>query len=148
MATIANRLLGTLSVGTTPGVQIEAQVSEAGTPQTVTRDSPLTVLTGDVIQSQATYSWELSGTLLLDLSSPGTSGIYYQLHAMQGSEQPFEFLPVGAAGPTYSGTVIIDGFDTPVQKAGGLLTSSFKWPVQGQMTLTPPAGTFAAAADG
>lgn len=138
MATIANRLRGTLKIGTTPGTQIEAQVSEIGTPQTVTRDSPVTVLTGDVIQAAATYSWELSGTMLLDLSS--AAGAYYVLRNMQGTEQPFTFLPVGSPGPTFAGTVIIDGFDTPVQKAGGLLTSSFKWPVQGQMTVTPPTG--------
>jgi hypothetical protein len=145
MATLVSKLKGTLKIGTTPGVQLEPQVAEIGTPQTVTRDSPQTVLTGDVVQSQATYSWELSGTLLLDLTAPAATGIYYQLQAMQGTEQAFTYLPVGTPGPTFAGVCIIDGFDTPVQKAGSLISSSFKWPVQGKVTITPPGGTAADA---
>lgn len=143
VATVADKLQGTLMLGTTPGVQVEAQISEIGTPQTVTRDSPQTVLTGDVIQSQATYSWELSGTMLLDLSD--AAGSYYAIRNWQGTEQPFTFLPLGTLGPTWTGVVIIDGFDTPVLKAGALITSTFKWPIQGQVTVTPPTVTAARA---
>ena len=142
MATTVSKLEGTLSIGTTPTpIHLEAQISEIGTPQTVTRDSAVTVLTGDVIQAQATYSWELAGTFLMDWADP--AGAYYSLWNVQGTEQPFTFTPIGATGPTYAGVCIIDGFDTPVQKAGSLAQSSFKWPVQGRPTMTPPTGTTA-----
>ena len=63
MPTVVNKLRGTLKLGdTATGVAMEAQVSQIGTPQTVTRDAPVTVLTGDVIQAGATYSWSLTGT--------------------------------------------------------------------------------------
>lgn len=141
MATVANKLKGTLKVGPTAGIPLEAQVSEVGTPQTVTRDSAVTVLTGDVIQAPATYSWELAGSMLLDLST--AAGSYYSVRAMTGTEQPFTFQPIGAAGPTFAGTVMVDGFDTPPIKAGALIVSTFKWPIQGQMTVTPPTATAA-----
>jgi len=147
VATVADKLKGTLKIGDqTTGVEVEAQVSEVGMPLTVTRDSPLTVLTGDVIQAQATYSRELSGTMLLDLTAAG--GVYYTLRGWQGTEQPFTFLPVGATGPTITGVVIVDGFDWAVQKAGGMLQSGFKWPVQGTPVETPPTATRTGATRG
>jgi hypothetical protein len=136
MPTIVDRLKGTLSIGTATPIDMTAQITEAGTPQTVTRDSPVTVLTGDVVQAAATYSWELSGTILLDYSVK--AGIFEKIHAIQGTLQPFTFFPVGPTGGSFTGTVMIDGFDTPVQKSGGNLTAGFKWPVQGAATYTPP----------
>jgi hypothetical protein len=136
MPTVVNRLKGTLSIGTTTPVDMEAQITEAGSPQTTTRDSAVTVLTGDVVQAPATYSWELSGVVLLDFTIKG--GVFEKIRAMQGTEQPFTFAPAGPTGGTFSGTCIIDGFDTPVQKSGGNLTSAFKWPCQGAVTYTPP----------
>jgi hypothetical protein len=117
---------------------MEAQISNIGVPQTVTRDSPVTVLTGDVVQASATYSWALTGSALLDLSDP--DGVFYFVTAHQGEQMPFEFLPIGATGPTFSGTVIVDGWDTEELAAGAMLTSKFTWPMQGQRTVTPPAG--------
>jgi hypothetical protein len=136
VATIVNKLKGTLSIGTTTPVQIEAQVSAIGVPQTVTRDSPVTVLTGDVVQASATYSWTMTGSMILDLSDP--AGAYYSIRAMQGTEQAVEFLPIGATGPTMSGTVIVDGFSTEELAAGAIVVSKFSWPFQGAMTVTPP----------
>jgi hypothetical protein len=140
MATIVNKLKGTLHLGPVDpaGVDMEAQISEVGAPQSVSRDSPVTVLTGDTVQSSATYSWELSGSMLLDLSDP--AGIFYAVQGMQGTEQPFTFLPIGIDGPTISGICIVDGFSWPVQKAGSMATSTFAWPCQGPVTITPPAG--------
>lgn len=140
MPTVVNKLLGTLKLGTGTGAttaQLEAQVSNIGLPQTVTRDSPVTVLTGDVVQASATYSWALTGSALLDLSEP--DGIFYFVNDHQGELMPFEFLPIGAPGPTYAGTVILDGWDTEELAAGAMIVSKFTWPLQGQRTLTPPA---------
>ena len=111
MPTIANKLKGTFKLGdTSTGVAMEAQISNIGVPQTVTRDSPVTVLTGDVVQAAATYSNTISGTALLDLSDP--DGMYYFVANNQGAELPFTFLPIGATGPTFSGTCIVDGWST------------------------------------
>jgi hypothetical protein len=136
MATTVNKMIGTLSIGTTTPVNIEAQVSKIGTPQTVTRDAPVTVLTGDVVTSAATYSWALSGEMLLDLSNK--TGAYYSIRAMMGQTQPFTFHPIGTTGPTITGNCIIDGFDTEELNAGAIAVSKFAWPVQGQITVTPP----------
>jgi hypothetical protein len=54
---------------------------------------------------------------------------------------PFTFLPIGATGPTISGTVIVDGWDTEELAAGSIAQSKFTWPMQGSRTVTPPAGT-------
>ena len=146
MPTTVNKLLGTLKLGdTATGMSMEAQVSQVGTPQTVTRDSPVTVLTGDVVQASATYSWALTGQALLDLSDPG--GVYYFVHDHQGQQMPFTFLPIGPPGPTFTGTVIVDGFDTEELAAGALISSKFTWPLQGQITITPPAAADDEGAD-
>lgn len=137
MPTTVNKLLGTLKLGDeATGMAMEAQISQVGTPQTVTRDSPVTVLTGDVVQASATYSWALTGQALLDLSDP--DGVYYFVAAHLGEQMPFTFLPIGAAGPTFAGTVIVDGWDTEELASGAIIQSKFTWPLQGQMTTTPP----------
>ena len=100
MATTVNKMIGTLSIGTTTPVNIEAQVSKIGTPQTVTRDAPVTVLTGDVVTSAATYSWALSGEMLLDLSNK--TGAYYSIRAMMGQTQPFTLRAARSSGSTDS----------------------------------------------
>jgi hypothetical protein len=138
MPTVINKLVGTLQLGdVTTGMAMEAQVSQIGTPQTVTRDSPVTVLTGDVVQASATYSWALDGVAVLDLSDP--SGIFYFVNTNQGQELPFTFLPIGATGPTITGTCIVDGWDTETLAAGSIVQSKFTWPIQGQRTVAPPA---------
>jgi hypothetical protein len=139
MPTIINKLRGTLKLGdTATGVQMEAQVSHVGNPQTVTRDAAVTVLTGDVVQAPATYSSSLTGTVLLDLTDP--AGVYYYVLNAKGTELPFEFLPIGDTGPTITGVVIVDGWDSEELAAGSIVQSKFAWPVQGQATITPPAG--------
>ena len=95
MPTVVDRLIGTLKLGdTSTGVSMEAQVTQVGTPQTVTRDAAVTVLTGDIIQSSATYSNALTGQVLLDLSDP--DGIFYFVVANQGQQVPFTLCPIGA----------------------------------------------------
>jgi hypothetical protein len=137
MATQVNKLLGTLKLGdTSTGVQMEAQVSNVGVPQSVTRDAAVTVLTGDVVQAAATYSWSLTGSVLLDMTDP--AGVYYFVLTHQSEEMPFEFLPIGATGPTITGTCIVDGWDSEELAAGAIVVSKFAWPVQGQATITPP----------
>jgi hypothetical protein len=139
MPTIVNKLKGTLKLGdTATGVAMEAQVSHVGVPQTVTRDAAVVVLTGDQVQASAVYSWSLTGEVLLDLSDP--SGVFYYVQAHQGEEMPFEFLPIGSTGPTFSGTVINDGWSTEELASGAIVSSKFAWPMQGQLTTTPPAG--------
>jgi hypothetical protein len=139
MPTVINKLVGTFKLGdTATGMAMEAQISQIGTPQTVTRDSPVTVLTGDVVLAAATYSWSIVGQALLDVSDP--SGIYYFVVENQGQELAFEFCPIGAtAGPTITGTCIVDGWDTEEIAAGSIVQSKFTWPVQGIITRTPPA---------
>src|SRR5215471_6371471 len=145
MATTANKLKGTLLLGASgSGKQVEAQVSHIGTPQTVTRDSPLTVLTGDVIQAAGTYAWSLTGQMVLDLSDP--NGVYYWVQQRQGSLQPFTFLPVANSGPTIAGSCILDGWNTEELAAGALIVSKFTWPVQGAITVTAPTPATGATA--
>jgi hypothetical protein len=139
MPTTMNKLKGTLHLGDTAnGVDMEAQVSHVGVPQTVTRDAPVTVLTGDLITPAATYSWQLVGTALLDLSDP--AGVFYYVNENQGAELPFSFMPTGAAGPTITGTVVDDGWSMDELAAGSVVTAKFTWPIQGKATFTPPAG--------
>jgi hypothetical protein len=138
MPTIVNKLRGTLKLGdVTTGVQMEAQVSAVGVPQSVTRDAPVTVLTGDIVQASASYSWALTGTVVLDYTDP--TGVYYFVESHQGEELPFEFSPSGPTGPTYTGVVINDGWNTEELNAGAIVVTKFTWPVQGQVTVTPPA---------
>ena len=149
MTTVVQKLKGTLLLGTsTPptGMPMEAQVTKVGIPQTVTRDSAVTVLTGDLIQASATYSWSLTGEALLDMSVP--AGMFYFVRTHQGTQMPFTFCPTGATtGPTITGTVIVDGWDTEELTSGSNMVSKFNWPIQGQVTITPPAGTQAADDD-
>jgi hypothetical protein len=139
MPTVIDKLVGTFKLGdTSTGVSFEAQISQIGTPQTVTRDSPVVVLTGDVITPSAIYSWSIVGQVLLDMSDP--SGIYYFVNTNQGQTMPFEFCPIGpTAGPTITGSCIVDGWDTEEIAAGSIAQSKFTWPIQGQVTRTPPA---------
>jgi hypothetical protein len=141
--TAVSKLKGTLHLGATGagGVDAEAQVSAIGTPQTVTRDSPLTVLTGDVVQAGATYSWSLVGTMILDWTVP--TGVFYWVHTNQGTTQPFTFTPVGATGPTFSGQLVVDGWNLEELNSGAMVVSKFTWPIQGQLTITPPGGLLA-----
>lgn len=147
MPTTVSKLKGTLHLGpaATGGVDAEAQVSAIGTPQTVTRDSPLTVLTGDVVQAGATYSWSLVGTMVLDWTDP--QGVFYWVHTNQGTDQPFSFVPVGVTGPTIAGTVVVDGWNLEELNSGATVVSKFTWPIQGQLTITPPALASADALD-
>lgn len=148
MATVVNKLKGTLKLGdTSTGKAMEAQVTKVGFPQTVTRDSPVTVLTGDLVQASATYSWSLTGEALLDLSTP--DGVFYFVRQNQGAQLPFTFCPIGAApaGPTVTGTVIVDGWNTEELSAGSNMSSKFVWPIQGQITITPPTGTQSAESE-
>jgi hypothetical protein len=141
--TKVSKLKGTFHLGdTTTGVDLEAQLSNIGTPQGVNRDSPITVLTGDVVQASATYSWSITGTIVLDWEDP--LGAFYWVHTNQGTEQPFEFSPVGATGPTITGTCIVDGWNLEELASGAIAVSKFTWPIQGQITITPPAGALAA----
>lgn len=143
MPTTVNKLKGTLHLGdTTTGKAMEAQVSTIGTPQTVTRDSPVVVLTGDMVQASAIYSWSLVGTVLADLSDP--QGVFYYVQQHQGQQVPFTFQPIGASGPSFAGTVILDGWSTEELNAGSIVLSKFTWPLQGQLTTTPPAGSLEA----
>jgi hypothetical protein len=138
MATITAKLKGTFRLGdAVTGKDFEAQVSHIGVPQTVTRDAPVTVLTGDVIHSAATLAWSITGTVLLDLTDP--TGVYYYVLGIIGTDQPFEFLPVGPTGPTISGVCTVDGWNTEELAAGAIVSSKFTWPVQGQIVTTPPA---------
>jgi hypothetical protein len=77
--------------------------------------------------------------MLLDLTDP--AGIFYWVHTNQGTDQPFEFQPIGTTGPTISGVCIIDGWNLEELAAGALIASKFAFPVQGQITITPPGGT-------
>jgi hypothetical protein len=138
MPTQVNRLLGTLKLGDlATGVAMEAQVTQVGVPQTVTRDAAVTVLTGDVVVASAVYSYALSGTVLLDLMDP--DGIFYYVNTNRGKQLPFEFAPVGATGPTATGTVICDGWATEALASGANIVSQFTWPVQGLITWTAPS---------
>ena len=146
MATQTVKLKGTLQLGPVgTGKSLEAQISNIGTPQTVTRDSAVTVLTGDVIQAPATYSYALAGSMLLDLLDP--QGAYAYIQGLLGTEVDFTFSPAGPSGPVWAGKVIVDGFNTEELAAGSLITSKFSWPVQGTPTITPPAVLAAAHAD-
>jgi hypothetical protein len=56
----------------------------------------------------------------------------------QGTTMPFTFCPVGAtAGPTITGQVIVDGWNTEELASGSNMVSKFDWPIQGQITITP-----------
>jgi hypothetical protein len=139
MPTITAKLKGTFKLGdAVTGKAFEAQVSNIGVPQTVSRDAPVTVLTGDVIHSAATLAWSITGTVLLDLSDP--TGVYYFVLGLVGTDQPFEFAPIGAEGPTITGICSVDGWNTEELAAGAIVSSKFTWPVQGQITTTPPGG--------
>ena len=145
MTTSVNKLKGTLRLGPTGtgGISCEAQVSHIGTPQAVTRDSPLTVLTGDVVQAAATYSWQLTGQMILDYNDP--AGVFYWARANQGTTQQFTFVP-STPGPTISGVCIVDGWNTEELAAGAIVTSKFAWPIQGQITVAPPVAATGATA--
>ena len=139
MPTISSKLKGTFHLGDAlTGVDCEAQISHIGTPQTVTRDAAVTVLTGDVVQAGASYSWALTGTALLDWTD--AAGMFYWVHTNQGTNQAFTFAPIGDEGPEFAGMCVIDGWNLEELAAGSIVSSKFAFPIQGQLTITPPAG--------
>jgi hypothetical protein len=138
MATQVNRVVGTLHLGdTVTGVDMEAQVSTIGVPQTVTRDAAVTVLTGELIFAAAVYSHAMTGTMLLDYMDP--TGVYYFVQSNRGNQLEFTFAPSGTNGPTWAGTLICDGWNTEEVNSGTTALSKFSWPIQGDPTITPPA---------
>ena len=78
------------------GVAMEAQVTQVGLPQTVTRDSPVVVLTGDLIQAQAIYSNSVQGTVLIDWDDP--DGVVYFVQSNKGQQMPFRSCRSGRPG--------------------------------------------------
>jgi hypothetical protein len=123
---------GTLTIGSGP-TAIECQVTSVTlVPENEVGDT-VTTLCGDQVGGDVSTTYTLSGTLIVD---PYTSGTSAFLWANAGSEQAFEFIPNTAAGLTVAGTLTPLKFDIGADEYGALLDSDFEWPVTGEPTVT------------
>jgi hypothetical protein len=134
MTTTMLKLKGTLHLGDiTTGIALEAQVTNLGMPQTVTRDSPLTALDGTLIQQPAVYSYVVSGQILLD---DKTGGVFDFIHKHQGEVMPFTLSPATPSVLEVAGTVTNDGLSMDETESGKAIIGKFAWPVNGTPTWT------------
>lgn len=129
---------GTLSLGpTATKLEIGCQLTNAVlTPDKDTED-PVTVLCGDVIPGASTYSWKLTGTALVDLTTGGMVE-YTFLH--QQEVTAFEFIPNTASGASFTGQLVLDPLAVGGD-SGKNMAQDFEWSLVGA-----PVPVFSAAA--
>lgn len=123
---------GTFSIGTvgTP-LDLTAQVTSLRITPSADAEDSVTTLSGETLAGARNYSWEVSGTLIQDLTE---DGMFDYTWGNAGTEVPFTFTPSTAAGRTVTGTLVVD----PLELGGDVKTKNtvdFTWLVVGQPTL-------------
>jgi len=144
-ATVSKLGPGELTIGATGTlVDFTCQVTAAHVDPSVNEGDDTTVLCGEVVPGERTYSYELAGTLYQDNAL--ASGIVAYSWANPGVTVPFSFTPNDTDGAKVAGNLIVDPLTVGGDTAGENMTSDFTWKIVGTPTFTPGTGTGAAAA--
>jgi len=135
---------GLLSIGAT-GTEVDftCQVTAAHVDWTVDEGDDTTVLCGEVVPGERTYSSALAGTLYQDLGAT-PNGIVDYSWAHKGETIPFVYVPNTAAAVQVSGDLILDPLTVGGDEAGANMTSDFEWAIVGEPTLGPVSAAAAA----
>jgi hypothetical protein len=131
---------GTLTFGTTTPVSFEAQAAVVKLTPTVNSEDGTPTLETPEPAPLTTIAWALNLDAIQDWEDP--LGIVNWLFDNALSEQAFEWVPLAAAAPSYSGTVQI----VPIEIGGDVgvqVVTSVELPIIGQPARddTAPAGT-------
>lgn len=133
MAPSTTRLgTGTLTLGSGP-LDVSAQVKSITVFCEVDQDDPVYVLSGDLVQDPAIYTWKVRGTVLLD---PGTGGIGELCEDNAGTSTAFSLTTNTTGGVTVAGNVYPQPLDIGADEYGNLLESDFEWTFVAKPTIT------------
>lgn len=138
---------GTLTLGTEP-LDISCQITDSLLTPNKDSEDAVTVLCGDVIPGAVTYAWQLTGTVLTDLSAGGMAEYCF---TNRQSVVAFEYTPNTAAAASFAGQLVIDPLDIG-GKSGQNMTAEFEfdlvgdpiptWPTPGTSATFPARFTF------
>lgn len=106
---------GELIIGSGPGQNISCQITKAGIEWDKDSGDSVTVLCGDTVAGDTTYTAKLTGTMYQDISA---SGFLTWSWANKGTEQPFEFIPNTVSARKVTGTLVVD----PLNLGGDVAT--------------------------
>src|SRR5262245_12454617 len=136
---------GLLTVGAT-GTEVDftCQITGAVVEWSADVGDDTTVLCGEVVPGERTYSSTLSGTLYQDLGAAANAGIVQYSWDHKGETVPFVFTPSTTAAQSVTGNVILDPLSVGGDTAGENMTSDFEWAIVGEPTLGPSAAGLAA----
>ena len=137
---------GTLKIGAT-GTEIDAscQLNGGRITTNVNEGDPVTVLCGDILPGDVTFTFEFTGNILTDQAA-GAAGLFALSWSAKGTEQSFEYTPNTADGTKAAGKLIITPLDFGADAYGDRMASDFTWPIVGEPTFTYGAGGAAAEA--
>lgn len=138
MAVVESKLkLGSLTLGTSPGVEYACQQTNVRIVPTHNEDGDtVETLCGDVLSPSTTTAWTLNGTAIQDWDSgTGISFIQYSWDN-NGTTVPFTWTP-NETTASFSGEVTVRALEL-----GGdvntRITSDFEWPLAGEPTAVWP----------
>jgi hypothetical protein len=137
MITESKLKTGTLTLGTSPGVDFACQATNVRlTPSVKETGDEVETLCGDMIGADSKTSWTLKGTSIQDFDD--ADGFVQYCFDNDLEEVAFEWKPSATSG-TYSGTVEIRA----VEIGGEInkrLSTDWEWKITGTgvPTLTPP----------
>lgn len=133
---------GTLMIGATgTEIDLSCQMTGAVVSWAVDTGDDTTVLCGDTVPGDRTYTSTIAGTMYQDLAD--AEGIVAFSWTNKGSEQPFTYMPNNAAEATVTGNLVVDPLDVgSTEDYGTKMTSNFEWSIVGEPALgwPEPAG--------
>jgi hypothetical protein len=132
---------GSLTIGTSPELDISCYVNNAGIEVAKTTGDQTTKLCGVSRPGVTTYEYTLTGNVDVDLAN--ASGLLALSWDSPGSSQVFEFIPNTELGTVFSGTLVIDPLNVKAEDYGADITSDFSWVIVGKPTRVVDGGTVA-----
>lgn len=136
---------GSLNFGDTgSGLDISCQVSTAQIEWDDDTEDSTTVLCGDVIPGESTFTATLTATVLQDLSQ---GGVVDWTWTHKGEQFPFTYVPSDNEDATITGAVVVK----PISVGGDVKTrptSDLEFPCVGEPDMTYPGGGTEFAARG
>lgn len=137
MTTISKLKTGTLTIDSVP-FATQATNVRLIPPEQPTGDDAAEVLSGETLPAEDAgggSGWTMAITAVQDFEDP--VGFVNMTWTDEGQAVPFTWAPMGAAGPSYAGTVTV----WPVEVGGDVnrrLTSDAVWRLAAKPTRTEP----------
>lgn len=129
---------GLLTIGEVGApIDISCQVITAQIEWDKDKDDDVTVLCGEVVAGETTYTASLTGELFQDVAD--AAGILFYSWENKGTTVPFTFTPNTAAGTSATGDLVMDPITFGGDEPKANMTSDFTWSCVGEPALT--AGT-------